>query len=722
MKYKVIECELTQATLRKDKGRELRFTDIQADSLDVLLIGLEERAVMYGPRVVFCSPELADTLQNSNRVVKVGRKYSSHALQYEFVDKEASLGEGNTGVAFLQDSRFEMILEKKRTTSRGIEGKPNTENDSYWGIKTSAGVTKGIDSMLEATGKLAKRAYLVLLDQEQFDELVTKAKGGLVFDSQMPALKEQYIGNSPLISKIREQILAASRDPRCSVLILGESGTGKSEIAKLIHEYTTYEVRKDSEEETSTFKEREGCFDLGVKLVPMRTDRASRIKKTKPRFTKVNCAAIPPQMFEATMFGTRKGVATDVGETMGKFEQANGGTLFLDEVANIDPLHQPKFLTVLRAKEVERVGQEEDPIKLSQRIIFATNADLLKQCREDKLREDLYWRLGECDIAIHTVPLRHHPEDIPLHANQIWGACIKKCSQSQSAHKSQVMPNLPGDLLEEFTKFSWPGNVSQLQGVVKKMHKNAVNGSKAPSVEQFLEIVSKEHNPLAERVILAHTTNIVDRMCDEVQSLMEAIPSCPEVPSDLGETIQSAIRHTYESVKEYRSDPKVRARDGVFRKLRAVENDLEDAIRFLESQKDGEDSEWPDTLKQNLGQVLPQLLDDRGVLIRMQGARDLRNEVAIDTDLLALREVLGKTNHDIWMEMRLAEGWRYGKERNDLKKTHPDLVHYDALSEGEKQYDRNMAIGAIRALHHLGYRLVKDQSSPSGKDKAPVQE
>jgi formate hydrogenlyase transcriptional activator len=240
---------------------------------------------------------------------------------------------------------------------------------------------------------------------------------------------EEIIGNSTSLKRILEQVeTVAATDS--TVLILGETGTGKELIARAIHNLSTRRERS---------------------------------------LVKVNCAAIPMGLLESELFGHEKGAFTGaVGQRIGRFELAHKGTLFLDEVGDIQPELQPKLLRVLQEQEFERLGSARTQ-KVDVRLIAATNCDLEAMVTEKKFRNDLYYRLNVFPIAVP--PLRDRHEDIPLLAR--WFA------QKFATRIRKQIESIPAKTLTALSEYHWPGNVRELENVIER----AVILSRGPELE-----------------------------------------------------------------------------------------------------------------------------------------------------------------------------------------------------------------------------------------------
>jgi two-component system, NtrC family, response regulator PilR len=230
--------------------------------------------------------------------------------------------------------------------------------------------------------------------------------------------QQKLLGVSAAIEKVRGLIDKLARG-QAPVYIHGESGTGKELVARLIH-------------------------DLGP--------RASGL------FVPVNCGAIPEALMESEFFGHRKGSFTGaVVDKDGLFKAADGGTLFLDEVGDL-PLHmQVKLLRAIQEKSVRPVGSQSE-IKVDVRILSATHKDLRSLVQEGKFRQDLFYRLNVIELAVPS--LRERPEDIPVLAEHL---CIRL-----AASLGIPVPKLSTDALNALTRYSFPGNVRELENTLER--------------------------------------------------------------------------------------------------------------------------------------------------------------------------------------------------------------------------------------------------------------
>ncbi len=278
-------------------------------------------------------------------------------------------------------------------------------------------VEKGVELLLimgTMIGMLYKLDERINREREEWEEekrLLTKA------------LSERYnvegiVGKSPVIKNLLDLVERIAQTD-VNVLITGESGTGKSLVAKAIHFMSK--------------------------------------RKEKP-FITINCSAIPETLLEAELFGYEKGSFTGAYTSKkGKFELANGGTVFLDEIGDMPLSLQPKILRVIQDKEIERLGSEKT-IKVDVRIISATNKNLSELVSQGHFREDLYYRLNV--LPIHIPPLRERREDIPILIdhfldifNQRYGKRVR----------------LDPKVIEVFMEYPWPGNVRELENTIERL-------------------------------------------------------------------------------------------------------------------------------------------------------------------------------------------------------------------------------------------------------------
>ena len=238
--------------------------------------------------------------------------------------------------------------------------------------------------------------------------------------SSLEKQEGQYygIGQSPSYNKVCKMIDKAAQG-RVSVLLLGETGVGKEVIARSVH---------------------------------LRSERAE-----KP-FIAVNCAAIPPDLIEAELFGVEKGAYTGANQSRaGRFERANGGTIFLDEVVELTARAQATLLRVLQEGELERVGDSQTR-KIDVRIIAATNESLEEAVNEGRFRADLFYRLNVFPVKIP--PLRERLEDLPLLVEHF-------LNKFHSEYDKRTM-GLSDKALELCMRYPWPGNIRELENVIER--------------------------------------------------------------------------------------------------------------------------------------------------------------------------------------------------------------------------------------------------------------
>jgi formate hydrogenlyase transcriptional activator len=229
---------------------------------------------------------------------------------------------------------------------------------------------------------------------------------------------DRIIGNSATLEFVLEQVEQVALTDS-TVLIEGETGTGKELIAHAIHSSS------------------------------QRYGRA---------FIKLNCAAIPLDLLESELFGHEKGAFTGaIAQKIGRFEMADKGTLFLDEVGDIPPALQPKLLRVLQEQEFERVGSGRTH-KVDVRLVAATNRDLAKMVAHGQFRSDLYYRLNVFPILLPS--LRERREDIP--------ALVTHFVKIFSRRMGKQVDSIPPEIMAAFQWYSWPGNIRELQNLVER--------------------------------------------------------------------------------------------------------------------------------------------------------------------------------------------------------------------------------------------------------------
>ena len=291
-------------------------------------------------------------------------------------------------------------------------------------------VTTGDGGVTEAVNAMRMGAYDFLtkpVDPQHLCLMVQRALQERALRDEVIALREQLQGKHAfqnVLSKSANmhdvfQLITDVSDTTSTVLIIGETGTGKEQVARALHQASSH-------------------------LRP-------------GQMVAVNCAALTETLLESELFGHEKGSYTGAaGQRKGRFEQANKGTLFLDEVGDVPPSMQIKLLRVLQERRIERVGGNES-IPIDVRIVAATHQPLDQLVKEGKFREDLYYRLNV--IRIEIPPLRERLDDIPLLVAHF---CTKFVRPGQPT--ARISP----EALERLMQFEWPGNIRQLENAIER--------------------------------------------------------------------------------------------------------------------------------------------------------------------------------------------------------------------------------------------------------------
>jgi len=241
---------------------------------------------------------------------------------------------------------------------------------------------------------------------------------GTIDQDRNPRRFEQIIGNSPALEAVLEQVEQVAPTDS-TVLIQGETGTGKELIARAIHN-----------------------------LSP----RCGR------PFVKLNCAAIPFDLLESELFGHERGAFTGaIAQKIGRFELADKGTLFLDEVGDIPPGLQPKLLRVLQEQEFERLGSTRTH-QVDVRLVAATNRNLPDMVKRNEFRSDLYYRLNVFPVPLP--PLRERREDIP--------ALVEHFVEIYARRMGKQIDEISSETISELASYAWPGNIRELQNFIER--------------------------------------------------------------------------------------------------------------------------------------------------------------------------------------------------------------------------------------------------------------
>ncbi|MDQ7783895.1 MAG: sigma-54 dependent transcriptional regulator [Desulfomonilaceae bacterium] len=329
---------------------------------------------------------------------------------------------------FLESDSYDLILLDIRMPGMdGMEflGKLRKERPDTTVLMMTAYGT--IDMAVEAIKKGAYDFLTKPFDLDNVVHLISKAleRSTLIKENRQLQRRlreheglEEIVGTGPRIMKVLETIrLVANTD--ATVLITGESGTGKDLVARALHR-TSH-----------------------------RSDHA---------FVPVNCPNLPEEILESELFGYRKGAFTHaVRDKKGLFLEAEGGTIYLDEIGDISGTLQTKLLRVIQEKEIRPLGETKS-IKVDARIVASTNRNLKEKIEQGLFREDLFYRLNV--ISLQMPPLRERPEDIPSLARHF----LQRCAEESGKEGMRISP----ELAESLVKYSWPGNVRELENLIRR--------------------------------------------------------------------------------------------------------------------------------------------------------------------------------------------------------------------------------------------------------------
>jgi formate hydrogenlyase transcriptional activator len=276
----------------------------------------------------------------------------------------------------------------------------------------------------ELLSEVGKQIALAVANSMAYQEIaalkdkLAKEKLYLEEEIQTAYNFEEIVGDSRALKEVLKQVQTVARTDS-TVLILGETGSGKELIARALHNLS---------------------------------DRRERT------FVKLNCAAIPTGLLESELFGHEKGAFTGaIATKMGRFELADRGTLFLDEVGEIPLELQVKLLRVLQEQEFERLGSTKT-IRVNVRVVAATNRDLARMVDEHKFRSDLYYRMKVFPITVP--PLRDRAEDIPL--------MVRHFAQKFAGRMKKRIETIPTDAMKALQAYTWPGNIRELENFIER--------------------------------------------------------------------------------------------------------------------------------------------------------------------------------------------------------------------------------------------------------------
>jgi DNA-binding NtrC family response regulator len=339
-----------------------------------------------------------------------------------------TVGDGRTALQALREHNYSIVLTDLKMPH--LDGMQLIERIQELKLPVTVVVMTGFGSIDQAVKAMRMGAYDFLakpVDPDHLRLVIERILRERKLQDEVLQLREQLqrqyafkgvLSVNPRMHSVFELIRSVAQTTT-TVLIEGETGTGKEQVARAIHESSS-ELRSGE-------------------------------------FVAVNCAALPETLLESELFGHEKGSFTGaVSQRKGRFEQADGGTLFLDEVGDIPMSMQAKLLRVLQERRFERLGGQAS-IEVDVRVIGATNRTLSRMVKQGKFREDLYYRLNV--VKIDLPPLRERPEDIPLLATHF---------AEKHARRGEPSRPIAPEAMEKLLSHSWPGNIRELENAIER--------------------------------------------------------------------------------------------------------------------------------------------------------------------------------------------------------------------------------------------------------------
>jgi len=290
---------------------------------------------------------------------------------------------------------------------------------AWYFVHIQLGLNTRLIQMRPADKTESGKPEIVVIDIEQTSTPITSVFKEQTLEKR--GLKEDYLITKS-IESVYDKALKIAKTDRVTVMIQGETGTGKEHLARFIHEHS--------------------------------------IRQDQP-YTAINCSAFHDQLLESRLFGYKKGTFTGADkDTKGLFEESNRGTIFLDEIGDISPYMQQSLLRVIEAKEIQPVGGKSK--KVDVRIISATSKDLAKMCRDGKFRWDLYYRLNVTELELPELKNRG-PEEIKEYIDFF---LLRK----QKELKKEKIISLGKETLQFLLNYPWPGNVRELENLIETLY------------------------------------------------------------------------------------------------------------------------------------------------------------------------------------------------------------------------------------------------------------